>query len=1249
MSPSAYYGDDHSYARGGHGADVATYTFTGLDPGIYRVSATWKGDTNRATDAPFSVYDGSNLLGRYRINQQQQPDSFTDGGFAFGNIGSSWNITGSTLVVTLSDDADFYVDSDAIRIERLSGLPAPQPDISVTVNGDTQLSGQSTVDFGGTHPGGPVARVVTIKNIGQQNLNLGALDAMPDGFSLLSGFANNTLTPGQTTTMTVLLNGSVVGSYNGTLTIHSDDPDQPDFSLAMTGTITDSPSPVLANFTTSLVSEGLGGSTTMAIAPDGRIFVAEQDGTIHIIKNGSLLPTPFMNLSVSSAGTRGLLGVAFDPDFASNNYIYVYFTAPDSHNRVSRFTAVGDVVDPGSEYVVLDLDPADFNNLGGGIAFGPDGKLYIGVGDNGVSANGQNMTTRFGKILRLNSDGTIPTDNPFYNSTTGGNQAIYALGFHNPDNFAFQPGTGRFFANDIGDDNFEEINDIVAGGNYGWSTFEGPGNHAGFIAPIYSYARTNGATAAITGGTFYNPATKSFPASYTGGYFFTDLGGGFIRFLDLSDNSVHDFAAGLVNPLSLSVDANGNLLYLTRGALNDAGEVHTINFLNDTSAPTITIEPSDSSIGIGGSVTYTVVASSNTPLSYQWYRGNNPIGGATGPSLTVGPVSVASDQGAQFHVTVSNPHGSLDSDTVSLTVTQNLPPVASILTPVLNATYTGGTTVNFTGDGNDAEDGSLPDSAFSWSVDFYSNGSVNPVMTTTGVRGGSFDVPANTNFTGTNVFYRITLTVVDSINQTNTIYRDVLPQIGGIHLAANISGVTLNLDGQAQPAPYSTNGVVGIVRTIAAPASITLANGMLYNFTGWSDGGDISHDISTQIGDTTYTANYAIAAVQIVDDHEAGYSSIGNWGISFEPGKYFHEAITASQSAASALTLPPTPSPVSTPGTYRIVRPPGMATPIARPPIHLSPSETARTTVLATVRINQQQQPGSLVDQGFAFGDLGGPYNVTSGTLTITLSDDANQYVDADAIRIERIGSIANGPILQVLAGAINVANNSSNVDFGTTLPGAAKQQIFTITNSGNQPLTLGALAPLPAGYTLVSGFGSTSLNAGQSTTFVVALNTLTPATYTGAITFTDNDPNSATFTINITGVVAAAATVQIIDDRGPGWTSTGNMGYSVEGGLYYGDEHSYAIGGSGADAAIYTFTNVAPGQYQIAATWRGDTNRAQQFSPSSSMDGAHYRFRHCPRQSAIGTRRLFRPGFHVGQYRHHLECFQRHSGRQTL
>jgi len=331
---------------------------------------------------------------------------------------------------------------------------------------------------------------------------------------------------------------------------------------------------------------GLTASTAFAQAPDGRIFVTQQGGSIRVIKNGALLPAPFATMAVDSTGERGVLGIALHPDFASNGYVYVYSTRTDggSHNRISRLTAAGDVAAAGSEIALVDLPNLSSQILhnGGGMHFGADGKLYVGVGDNGNSLQAADPTSPFGKLLRFNDDGTIPTDNPFYAMQSGLARAVWAVGLRNPFTFAVQPGTGRIYINDVGQDAWEEIDIGVAGADYGWPYAEGPNDIApgvaGLTAPLFTYPHTDPDPLgsgrggfivghAIVGGTFY-PQNGPFPDGYRDQYYFSDFIGQFIARLDAANgNAVYTFARLSAQPVDLLAGIDGALYVLTRAGV----------------------------------------------------------------------------------------------------------------------------------------------------------------------------------------------------------------------------------------------------------------------------------------------------------------------------------------------------------------------------------------------------------------------------------------------------------------------------------------------------------------------------------------------------------------------------------------------------------------------------------------------------------------------------------------------------------
>ena len=614
---------------------------------------------------------------------------------------------------------------------------------------------------------------------------------------------------------------------------------------------------VPAGFAETRVVTDVDGATAMAFAPDGRLFIAEQDGRLRVVKNGTLLATPFLTLSVDPNGERGLLGVAIDPDFASNGYVYVYYTAttPNTHNRVSRFTASGDVALAGSEHVLLDLNPLSSarNHNGGAIHFGKDGKLYVAAGDNARSRNAETLDNLLGKIHRINADGSIPTDNPFYNTATGANRAIWAYGIRNPFTFSFQPGSGRMFINDVGQGTWEEINDGIAGSNYGWPTTEGTSSDPRFRNPLFNYGHGNSATTgcAITGGTFYNPPAGQFPAQYVGDYFFADYCTGWIRKLDPANgNSVIDFASGAQAPVDLDVASDGSLYYLSRFG---AGHVYRITYTGSL-APTITTHPASQTVSVGQPATFTASASGNPPLNFQWQRNGVNISGATSSSYTLSSAQ-ASDNGARFRVRVSNGSGTTTSNEATLTVTTNQPPTATITAPAAGTTYRGSDLISYAGTGTDPEQGTLDGARFTWRIDFHHADHLHPFMpSTSGSTSGSFTAES-VGHTEPNVWYRIHLTVTDSGGLTSSTFRDVMPRTVAIQLVTIPSGLQLLLDGQPFTAPYSFTGVVGVQRQLEAVSPQT-SGATTWTFQSWSNGGTRAQTISTPAANTTYSATY---------------------------------------------------------------------------------------------------------------------------------------------------------------------------------------------------------------------------------------------------------------------------------------------------------------------------------------------------------------------------------------------------------
>jgi glucose/arabinose dehydrogenase len=331
-----------------------------------------------------------------------------------------------------------------------------------------------------------------------------------------------------------------------------------------------------------------------APAGDPRLFIVEKTGRIRIVKDGALLPKPFLDLSgdVSTGSEQGLLSMAFHPAYASNGLFFVDYTDANGDTHVTRYTVSAgdaDVADPASAKTILTVGQPFANHNGGLLLFGADGTLYIGLGDGGSSGdpsgNAQNLATLLGKILRIDVDAgdpyAIPPDNPFAGHA-GARGEIWAYGLRNPWRFSFDTATNRLYIADVGQAEWEEVDVVPAnqgGQNFGWNIMEGTHcygasscDQSGLTLPVLEYSHDEGCS--ITGGYVYR---GTLAPDLVGQYFYSDYCTGFIRsftFDGATPNAPKSWDVGDIGSVqSFGKDAAGELYVLTTdGAVYRVGE-----------------------------------------------------------------------------------------------------------------------------------------------------------------------------------------------------------------------------------------------------------------------------------------------------------------------------------------------------------------------------------------------------------------------------------------------------------------------------------------------------------------------------------------------------------------------------------------------------------------------------------------------------------------------------------------------------
>lgn len=604
-----------------------------------------------------------------------------------------------------------------------------------------------------------------------------------------------------------------------------------------------------ANFQVQqLVTQGIDGPSGLGLAPDGRIFILERTGKVKIFKNGELLATPFVDLPSAGSGDRGLIGIAFDPQFSDNHYVYFYYTsATDLLNYLVRFNASGDVGTDGPTIIYQTHSPSNQLHVGGSIQFGPDGKLYFAVGDNGYPPNAQNLANPHGKILRINKDGTIPNDNPFAEQE-GALPEIWAYGFRNPWRFQFDSANNNVYLSDVGNDAWEEINKLEKGKNYGWPICEGNCSNDSFVNPLYTYPH-NGNSSSATGGPVYR--ATMFPEHYRGRYFFGDYAQGFIKTIGLDEqgnfHDIEDFDLSAGSIVDLKVAPDGSIYYINYYP----GRLYRLSYAEGNQQP-VAIASVDITKGLPPlTVNFSSAGSydpDNTPLTYQWDFGD---GTATDSAF---PTKTYPNKGT-YIVDMTVTDGTTSAQAVPLTIQVGTPPTVTIGQPADGTLYKAGDTINYTVHAIDGVGNDINDAAIQTEIIFHHHTHIHPFLGPITGRTGSFTTPTSGEAAADTWFeIRAKATDTNGLSTTTSVF--LYPKVVTMTLLSNPSGLQLRLDGQPITTPYTFQSVVNFQREISAETPQVLGN-YAYDFTSWSDEQSRTHTLTTPGTDTFITADFS--------------------------------------------------------------------------------------------------------------------------------------------------------------------------------------------------------------------------------------------------------------------------------------------------------------------------------------------------------------------------------------------------------
>ncbi|WP_370080751.1 PQQ-dependent sugar dehydrogenase [Streptacidiphilus sp. MAP12-16] len=642
--------------------------------------------------------------------------------------------------------------------------------------------------------------------------------------------------------------------------------------------------------------------------PDGRMLVTTKPGHLYAYRSGKLTQafdaSGFVCAGQPGQDERGMLSVAVDPDFASNHFIYLYYSASEGGscvNRVSRFTLdSSSQVAASSEKILIDGIQGDGFHNAGDLAFGKDGDLYVAVGD-GHCLEGcdpgnkaaQDLKNLNGKILRITSSGAVPAGNPYSGTGTarcstgpissGKCQEIYAYGFRNPFRIATDPNAAgtRIFVDDVGQNTTEEVDQLKAGANYGWPMCEGPCNTSGLTDPVFSYPdNTGGGRAAITGGAFV--PDNAWNAAYNGRYLFSDYVKNNVYSITGSGGNFTTFSAGATAvamkfaPAVPGAGGGQQALYytnLTTGTVHRVSSGGTVPNAAFSTSPGGAVSYCSTHASTAGAPPFTVTFDGSAsgdpngrPLTYHWTFGDAATQQTTTPTTT----HTYTTKGAFTpQLTVSNDSGGTSTAATGAVRTDDAPPAVTVTSPGTSSRFTVGATYTPTGTAVDSSGAALPSSALTWQVWLFHINHVHPVLDPVAGNGSTaFVAPPAEQFSAIkgNSRLLVCLSATDANGVTQTVEQDFDPQLVQLTLGSSPSGLRIHIDeddvdvGGDVTTPATVTSWAGYQIHLTAPDQ-TDSSGTPQTFGSWSDGGARSHAVAPTV-DSGYTATFSAGAAQ---------------------------------------------------------------------------------------------------------------------------------------------------------------------------------------------------------------------------------------------------------------------------------------------------------------------------------------------------------------------------------------------------